>query len=111
VHPNEGPDAAVAPVATTRALHDHDSGVWFVTTASWSGHIIDLDRRQVSRHTGGPDAGTTVFRRDGNPMRLIAITHCVLGEPMQLIIDLGLPGVMFTNRVTTAVIAIERIKF
>jgi hypothetical protein len=85
--------------------------VWFVTTASWSGYILDLDRRQVFRQPDGAGPGTTVLRRDGHPVRLIAVVRCVLGEPMHLIIDLDLPGVMHTSRVTTAVIAIERITF
>lgn len=108
---NERPDVAIVPAATTRALDDHGSGVWFVTTASWSGYILDLDRRQVFRQPDGAGPGTTVLRRDGHPVRLIAVVRCVLGEPMHLIIDLDLPGVMHTSRVTTAVIAIERITF
>jgi len=47
------------------------------------------------------------LRRDGQCVDLISLTECSIGRPMNLIIDLHVPGVMRTTRRTTDVTAIE----
>ncbi len=88
-------------------LRDRESGVRFLATASGAGHIVDLSRREVLRVRS---RSSTVLCRDCERVTLLGPACCTLGQPMRRTIDLHVPGVTYTNRTPTTVIAIERIR-
>jgi hypothetical protein len=89
-------------------LMDTTTGCYVVTTESSSRYWIDLDRHLLRR------VSSTVprrlrLRRDGEVIDLVEVVDCRLGKPMVLLIDLGLPGVWFTTRRSTAVVRIDEV--
>ena len=90
------------------SLTNSSQGFWSVETVSGSSYLLDLDNRVVLRQaeTAAED-GT--LRRDGDPIRLICLQRCEVGDSMILLLDLCVPGVDFTTRISTTVIRIELI--
>ena len=85
-------------------------GLWSVETVSGSIYLLDLDNRVVSRQaeTGAGDSNS--LRRDGDPVKLFRLQQCEVGDNMVLFLDLNVPGIDFTTRISTSVIRIERIR-
>jgi len=90
------------------SLTNRSQSFWSVETVSGSSNLLDLDNRVVLRQaeTAAED-GT--LRRDGDPIRLICLQRCEVGDSMILLLDLCVPGVDFTTRISTMVIRIELI--
>lgn len=98
------------------ALTD-DDGLWAVSTVSGSSYLLDLDARIMLRQTepyadglDGRDEGDLTLRRDGDPVHLIRLLHCAIGDGMVLVVNLGVDGVAFTTRMSTTVIRIEELR-
>lgn len=91
------------------SLMDCVSGAYTVITES-SCYLIDLDRNFVSRHPRATDPRVSILRRDERPVKLVDIVECTLGRSMALRIDLNLPGVAFTTRLSTPVEAIQLVR-
>ncbi|QNO38648.1 hypothetical protein H4J02_06560 [Protaetiibacter sp. SSC-01] len=90
-------------------LNDEDDGTWRVTTASGTAYLLDLDKREGVRLPAGADTDSAALRRDGATFRLLALMACRMGEPAALLVDLSLPGVPMTTRITTEVTSITRL--
>jgi len=88
------------------SVDDEATGRFLVTTASGSGYLLDLDRRTLSRITR-PGHPNHPLRRDGETIYLVEIVRCELGKPMLLLIDLELPGIVITSRISTTVVRID----
>ena len=91
-------------------LSDSAQGFWAISTMSGTTYLLDLDHRVVLRQSVSDGAVDHGLRRDTEPLRLMSITRCAVGERMLLIIDLQVPGVDFTSRMTTPVTRIQRIR-
>ncbi|KGJ79914.1 hypothetical protein GY21_03245 [Cryobacterium roopkundense] len=89
------------------SLNSENTGRYLVTTGSGSVYLIDLDRSVMSRVPAMDMTADRSLRRDGQPVDIISLVQCSVGRPMNLIIDLHVPGVMRTTRRTTEVRAIE----
>jgi len=87
-------------------LLDSAHGEYEVTTTA-STYQIDLDQMVFRRIPRATDPDSAELRRDHETVNLISVVDCTVGRSMALIIDLHVPGVAFTSRVTTPVIAIE----
>lgn len=85
------------------------AGRWQVTTET-SVYLLDLDDRRITRV---PDAGAgpppgldappiAALRRDHEPVPLLSLISCTIGEPMRMLIDVRRDGVG-TLRTTTIV--------
>jgi len=109
------PESSVVPgtldtVHPPHCLHDDDAGRWRVTTQT-SAHLVDLDRRTVTRVEGAgvptAAAGFTVsgLRRDRESVPLLVLIHCEVGLPMELLLQVR-DDCVTTMRRTTAIVAI-----
>jgi hypothetical protein len=88
-------------------LMDTVSGTFAVTTQG-SVYLIDLDLRAVVRLRGNdPVTSATVMRRDRELVDLLEIEECTVGRSMVLLVDLHIPGVAATRRVTSTVARIN----
>jgi hypothetical protein len=72
-------------------------------------YLLDLDNRVIQRRAT-PAEGEGLLRRDGDPIDLLRLHHCEVGDDMILFLDLGIPGIDFTTRISTTVLRIERIR-
>jgi hypothetical protein len=85
------------------------AGRWQVTTET-SVYLLDLDKNQVTRVPdagAGPPPGLSPpaiawLRRDHEPVSLLKLVTCTVGEPMRMLIDIRRDGVI-TLRMTTVV--------
>jgi hypothetical protein len=84
-------------------------GVYIVRTASGAQHLIDLDRMTICRITPASTNGASQLRRDTEEIDLQELVSCRVGDSMQLLVQLHLPGVIATARRSTRVISIERL--
>jgi len=95
-------------------LTDDAGGLWAVSTVSGSSYLLDLDARIMLRQTDpyidDPDEDDHTLRRDGDPVYLIRLLHCAIGDGMVLGVNLGVDGVAFTTRLSTTVIRIEKLR-
>ena len=88
-------------------LANETTGRFRVATAT-AAYQIDLDQMtlvRVPNDRGDPGAQ---LRRDGEPVSLEQAAWVVVGYPMILLINLGVPGVDVTTRISTAVVSIAR---
>ena len=94
-------------------LTDDAGGLWAISTVSGSSYLLDLDSRILLRQTDpyvdNRDEGDHTLRRDGDPVHLIRLLHCAIGDGMVLVVNLGVDGVAFTTRLSTTVIRIEEL--
>ena len=94
-------------------LTDDAGGLWAVLTVSGSSYLLDLDSRIMLRQTDpyvdNRDEGDHTLRRDGDPVHLIKLLHCAVGDGMVLVVNLGVDGVASTTRLSTTVIRIEEL--
>ena len=89
-------------------ISEADGGSFLVTTHSASRHVLDLERRTVTRHRGmGPDVAE--LRRDGDAVRLYTLIWCAVGKPMVLLVAVADDPATFTTRTTSEVESIERV--
>ena len=92
-------------------LTDDAGGLWAVSTVSGSSYLLDLDSRIMLRQTDpyvdDRGEGDHALRRDGDPVHVIRLLHCAVGDQMSLVVNLGVEGVAFTFRISTTVIRIE----
>ena len=86
-----------------RSLTDKSAGRWFVTTASGSRYLLDLDAHTSQRV---PSVASSDLRRDEQPVPLLRIITCEVGVLLELVIDVRGDGVV-TYRRGTAVEEIE----
>lgn len=86
-------------------LDGTDHGRWAVYTFTRSMCLLDLDRMTVLRHRERLSTDHDL-RRDEAEVELLGLISCTVSLPMVLILDLRVPGVPFTTRTTSAVLAI-----
>jgi hypothetical protein len=91
-----------------KTLNDETSGRFLVLTESGSRYDIDLDACTFQRVPAFDMAHDRSLRRDGEAVTLLEMRDCTVGRRAVFLVDLGWPGVLFTRRETTAVVAIER---
>lgn len=91
------------------SLEHSTAGHYVVATESGSRYLLDFGRQIFVRLPREVDDLSLTLRGDFYQVRLLKLFACVVGEPMRLRIDLGVPGVLFTDRTTTAVLAITEI--
>jgi hypothetical protein len=87
-------------------LTNSSRGLWSIETISGSSYLLDLDN-QVLLRQADPFAEEGTLRRDGDPIQLIRLVHCEVGDRMLLLVNLSVPGVLWTTRVSTTVLRIE----
>ena len=87
------------------------TGTYLISTYSGSRHLLDLDRMTTCRlpRTDTPDVWA--LRRDTEEIDVLRLGPCVVGQRLLLILDLHIPGVDWTSRLTTAVVSIEKVDF
>ena len=84
-------------------------GLWSIETISGNTYLLDLDSRLVLREADRFATEHGTLRRDGNRIRLIQLLHCEVGEHMLLVVNLSVPDVLCTTRVSTTVLRIESV--
>ena len=89
------------------SLTNSSRGFWSVETVSGSSYLLDMDNRVLLRQANpsGDEDGT--LRRDGDPIQLIQLVHSEVGDRMLLLVNLRVPGVVCTTRISTTVLRIE----
>ena len=96
----------------TARIADDAGGQWLVVTES-STYLFDLDGRTATRYPGtGPAAEedddwlVADLRRDGEPISLIGLDRCQVGERLIAVLDIRRDGVV-TVREATIVVTIS----
>ena len=89
------------------SLTNSSRGFWSVETVSGSSYLLDMDNRVLLRQAdpSGDEDGT--LHRDGDPIQLIRLVHCEVGDRMLLLVNLRVTGVVCTTRISTTVLRIE----
>lgn len=93
------------------SLPDTPTGIYLITTASGSRHLINFDRMTLTRITGRQQPSGAHLRRDGEDIDIISVGRCVIGHRLPLILNLHVPGVEFTLRSTTRIVSIEAVQW
>ena len=88
-----------------KSLTDDEHGCYVVETASGSSYTVNFGTRNVRRVAG--EAAGERLRRDGDDVDLVEVVQCVLGRPLLLLLDLGVPGIWLTRRESTRVVGID----
>jgi hypothetical protein len=89
------------------SLTNSSRGLWSIETISGSNYLLDLDSRVLLRQADPSSDVDGTLRRDGDPIQLIRLVHCEVGDRMLLLVNLSVPGVLCTTRVATTVLRIE----
>ena len=89
------------------ALTSYSVGVWSVQPVTGTTHLLDLNNMLVVRQSDLSLGDDSILRRDGDPITLIRLQHCEVGDRMALLLDLRVPGVDFTTRISSTVLRIE----
>ena len=87
------------------SLMDTTTGTYRVASMA-STYIVDLDCAVIRRQPRTGDPRGSLLRRDEEPITLLEVLECTVGRPMALMIDLHVPRVPFTVRVSTPVVSI-----
>lgn len=87
-------------------LTDDMPGTYVVSTEGGTKVRVDLDARTVRTSAG--TAPAAFRRRNKETVELVLLATCRVGEPMVMLIDLGIPGIWFTRRTTEPVTRIIR---
>ncbi|TFD74880.1 hypothetical protein E3T54_13095 [Cryobacterium sp. Sr8] len=90
-----------------KSLMDVAQGTYRVSTLSGATYVIDLGAQLLCRAHDRPTESDSTLRQNGDFVDLVAIIECSIGRPMILLINLNLPGVEYTTRRSTMVVAIE----
>jgi hypothetical protein len=93
------------------ALINATSGSYLITTYSGSRHLLNFDRLTTCRLPRTDSRDVWALRRDTEEIDVLRIGPCEVGQRLLLILDLHLPGVDYTSRLTTAVVSIEKVDF
>lgn len=80
------------------ALSSYSVGVWSVQTVTGTTYLLDLDNMLVVHQSDLSADNDNILRRDGDPISLVRLHHCEVGDPMVLSLDLHAPEVDFTIR-------------
>ena len=91
------------------SLEHATTGHFVVATESGSRYLLDFDAQVFVRLPREVEDSSLTLRGDFYQLRLLELVRCVVGERMQLRIDLGVRGVLFTDRETTRVVAIAEV--
>ena len=89
------------------ALSSYSVGVWSVQTVTGSTYLLDLDNMLVVRQWDLSANNDNILRRDGDPISLVWLQHCEVGDPMVLLLDLHVTEVHFTAQISSTVLRIE----
>ena len=92
------------------SLTNSSRGFWSVETVSGSSHLPDIDNRVLLRQANPSADEDGTLRRDGDPIQLIQLVHCEVGEHMLLLVKLSVPDVLCATRVSTTLLRIESVK-
>ena len=68
---------------------------------------LDLDNMLVVRQSDLSAGDDSILRRDGDPMSIVRLHHCEVGDSMVLFLDLHFTEVDFTARISSTVLRIE----
>jgi hypothetical protein len=93
------------------ALINATSGSYLITTSSGSRHLLNFDRLTTCRLPRTNSTDVWALRHDTEEIDVLRIGPCEVGKRLLLILDLHLPGVDYTSRLTTAVLSIEKLNF
>ncbi|MEB0266806.1 hypothetical protein QN350_13220 [Cryobacterium sp. 10I5] len=85
------------------------TGHFIVVTESSSRYLIDFGRQILVRLPKVGDGLYETMRGDRHPVQLLHLMECVVVRSMWLRINLGVPGVLFTDRTTSTVVAIVEV--
>lgn len=91
-------------------LADSDAGCWSVRTHT-AVYLLDLDQRTSTRVLDVPvtgDGDVAVLRRDTDPVPLIELLNCLVGAPLEQLLDVRGDAVT-TYRRSTRVTAITAV--
>ena len=91
------------------ALSSYSVGVWSVQTVTGTTQLLDLDNMLVVRQSDLSAGDGSILRRDGDPITLVRLHHCEGGDPMLLLLDLQVPEVDFTTRISSTVLRVESV--
>ena len=89
------------------SLTNSSRGFWSVETVSGSSHLLDMDNRVLLRQANPSADEDGTLHRDGDPIQLIGLVHSEVGDHMLLLVNLNVPGVVRTTRISTTVLRIE----
>ena len=89
------------------ALSSYSVGVWSVQTVTGTTYLLDLDDMLVVRQWDLSANNDNILRRDGDPISLVWLHHCEVGDPMLLLLDLYVTEVDFTAQISSTVLRIE----
>ena len=92
------------------SLTNSSRGFWSVETVSGSSHLLDMDNLVLLRQANPSADEDGTLRRDGDPIQLIQLVHCEVGEHMLLLVKLSVPDVLCATRVSTTLLRIESVK-
>lgn len=90
------------------SLMDCVYGIYAVTTQT-AVYELDLDRCTIHRRPRMGQDGGAQLRRDAERIDLVELLECTVGMRMYLLIDLHVPGVDVTARISTRVASIVRL--
>lgn len=94
--------------AELTSLMDSVDGLYSVTTQT-AAYEIDLDADSIHRRADEGETGGVQLRRDTDRIDLLELLECTVGTRMVLLIDLRVPGVDVTTRLSTRVASISRL--
>ena len=89
------------------ALSSYSVGVWSVQTVTGTTYLLDLDNMLVVRQWDLSEDNDIILRRDGDPISLVRLHHCEVGDPMVLLLGLHFTEVDFTAQISSTVLRIE----
>jgi len=89
------------------ALSSYSVGVWSVQTVTGTTYLLDLDNMLVVHPSDLSADNDNILRRDGDPISLVRLHHCEVGDPMVLSLDLHFTEVDFTAQISSTVLRIE----
>jgi len=84
-------------------------GLWSIETISGNTYLLDMDSRFILIKAYRFVTENGNLSRDGDPVQLIELVHCEVGEHMLLVVNLNVPDVLCTTRVSTTVLRIESV--
>ena len=89
------------------ALSSYSVGVCSVQTLTGSTYLLDFDNMLVVRQWDLSANNDNILRRDGDPISLVWLQPCEVGDPMVLLLDLYVTEVDFTAQISSTVLRIE----
>ena len=95
------------------SIDDTATGAWLVRTQT-SSYLLDMDGRIAIRIPSentpeGSEWNVAHLRSDADPLPLLALIRCNVGDRMRLLLDVVGDGEITTIRDTTPVVSVERV--